>query len=163
MSPPPGPDPVRSAEGTAQYPFHWRRASAAIIFDPAGRVLLVHHTYLGNHWSLPGGHSEPGEDPMATVVREVSEETGLRVTPCRLTGVYYEPEYELVHFGILCTPDDPGTTPTPDGDEVSECAFFPPDRLPRPMKSITERRIRDALEPHPPPLPVVFRRGEETP
>ena len=33
------------------------------------------------HWALPKGLVDPGEEPLATAVREVFEETGLRVRP----------------------------------------------------------------------------------
>lgn len=37
-----------------------------------------------NEWELPGGRMEPGESTRETLVRELQEETGLRVTPGRL-------------------------------------------------------------------------------
>lgn len=40
---------------------------------PAGRP--------SGHWALPKGLVEPGEEPLATAVREVYEETGLHVRP----------------------------------------------------------------------------------
>lgn len=47
-----------------------------------GRLLLVASRYA-NHsaplWTLPGGRQQPGELLVETVVREVREETGLRV------------------------------------------------------------------------------------
>jgi 8-oxo-dGTP diphosphatase len=39
-------------------------------------VLLVDHKNA-KRWLPPGGHVEPGEDPRATVVRELKEELGL--------------------------------------------------------------------------------------
>ncbi len=32
-------------------------------------------------WSLPGGHIEAGEDPLASAIREVKEETGVAIPP----------------------------------------------------------------------------------
>lgn len=42
-------------------------------------ILLVDHKNA-RRWLPPGGHVEPGEDPRTTVVRELREELGLRVT-----------------------------------------------------------------------------------
>jgi 8-oxo-dGTP diphosphatase len=50
----------------------------AAIVD-AGRVLAARRTSppgLAGGWELPGGKVEPGEDPVAAVVREVAEELG---------------------------------------------------------------------------------------
>ena len=41
-----------------------------------GKMLLVDHKLAGL-WLPSGGHVEPGEDPRATVVREIAEELGL--------------------------------------------------------------------------------------
>lgn len=43
-----------------------------------GGVLLHRHKKLG-HWFPPGGHVEPNELPDEAAVREVLEETGVRV------------------------------------------------------------------------------------
>jgi 8-oxo-dGTP diphosphatase len=60
----------------------------AVIFDPAGRLLLIRrgHEPGAGLWSLPGGRIEPGETREQAVVREVLEETGLRVQCSRLLG-----------------------------------------------------------------------------
>lgn len=41
--------------------------------------LLLH--YIGGHWDLPKGKMEPGETLEEAAIREVFEETGLKVTP----------------------------------------------------------------------------------
>jgi len=50
--------------------------SSAIVVGPRG-VLLHLHRRLGI-WLQPGGHIDPGEEPPATALREVTEETGLQ-------------------------------------------------------------------------------------
>jgi 8-oxo-dGTP diphosphatase len=37
-------------------------------------------------WSFPGGHADEGEDPEATALRELEEETGLRAANPRVIG-----------------------------------------------------------------------------
>lgn len=122
--------------------------SAAVILDPAGQVLLVHHTYGKLNWELPGGVAELNESPVDTVRRELKEETGLDVVATRLTGVYYEPANphgEFIHFVFRCRVSPSTATPQPDGKEISELSYWPVDALPRPMSSFTYRRITDAL------------------
>ncbi|HWC82328.1 MAG TPA: NUDIX domain-containing protein [Pseudonocardiaceae bacterium] len=68
-----------------------RRVSARIVLtDRAGRVLLFHGVDPGrpdaSHWFTPGGGVEDGEELRATAVRELHEETGLRISPEQLTG-----------------------------------------------------------------------------
>jgi ADP-ribose pyrophosphatase YjhB (NUDIX family) len=53
----------------------------AIVFDDAGRVLLVERGKPPSQglWSVPGGRLEPRETLAQAVAREVREETGLIV------------------------------------------------------------------------------------
>jgi ADP-ribose pyrophosphatase YjhB (NUDIX family) len=81
---------------------HLVEAAGAIALDEHARLLVVRR---GNPpgrglWSLPGGRTQPGEDPRTCVVREVGEETGLVVEVIRLVGTLRRPfgegEY-LIH------------------------------------------------------------------
>lgn len=60
---------------------------AGIVIDESDRVLLIQRRDNG-HWEPPGGVLELGETFEQGVIREVREETGLRVEVERLTGVY---------------------------------------------------------------------------
>ena len=58
-----------------------------MITDAEGRVLVQHRIPKpSNPWSgctFPGGHVEPGENVVASTIREVKEETGLTLDPAK--------------------------------------------------------------------------------
>jgi ADP-ribose pyrophosphatase YjhB (NUDIX family) len=101
--------------------------AAAVIFNDKKEILLVKSTYQRFHpWGLPGGSLEYGESPEDAVLREVREETSLKVevefllfvkswTPDRV-GMYY-----------LCSIRDGEFQPS---EEVSEIGYFPLNDLP---------------------------------
>jgi 8-oxo-dGTP pyrophosphatase MutT (NUDIX family) len=111
---------------------------AAIIRDAEGRVLLQRRAQDGR-WSLPAGAIDPGESPAEAVVRECWEETGLRVRPERVLGVFGgadgyrsvlpggdQVEYTVVVFACEVIGGELGGR---DG-ETAELAYFPPDDRP---------------------------------
>ena len=61
-------------------------SAAAVVRDDGGRILVQRRSDNGK-WSLPGGAIDPGEAPAQAIVREVWEETGLRVRPVAILGV----------------------------------------------------------------------------
>ena len=67
-----------------------RRAVRVLVVEPAGTVLMVHgfdpHDPGTTYWYTIGGGVDPGESDREAAVREVWEETGLRVEPERLVG-----------------------------------------------------------------------------
>ncbi len=77
-------------------------------------------------------------------MREVSEETGLSVEAQRTTGVYYDRATDWLHFAFLCCRTDENEIFRFD-QEVTACAFWPTNGLPRPISDFTIRRIEDAL------------------
>ncbi|MFJ3234979.1 NUDIX domain-containing protein [Streptomyces sp. NPDC086787] len=66
-------DIVQTREPTAE-----TLASGVLLFDEEDRVLLVDPTYKAG-WEFPGGVVEPGEAPARAGMREVAEETGIRL------------------------------------------------------------------------------------
>ena len=62
-------------------------AVAAIVRNEAGQILFQRRRDDGL-WSLPAGAIDPGETPATAIVREVREETGLRVEPIGILGVF---------------------------------------------------------------------------
>ncbi len=65
-----------------------RVAARILLIDEADRVLLFHGIDPADptdvYWVTPGGGLEPGESPAQGAVRELFEETGLRVGPGEL-------------------------------------------------------------------------------
>ena len=78
-----------------------------MITDPEGRVLVQERLPKpSNTWSgltFPGGHVEPGETVVASVIREVREETGLTITDIVPAGYiqWYPPERQSQYFVFL--------------------------------------------------------------
>jgi 8-oxo-dGTP diphosphatase len=67
--------------------------AGAVIQNEAGQLLMIKRRNEpgAGLWSLPGGRIEPGETDQQAVVREVAEETGLRVTCGALLGSVERP------------------------------------------------------------------------
>ncbi len=66
-------------------------ASAAIFDESHQKILLTRRTDNGR-WCLPGGAMDAGESAEECCVREVWEETGLRVKVTRFIGLYSSPD-----------------------------------------------------------------------
>jgi 8-oxo-dGTP pyrophosphatase MutT (NUDIX family) len=63
-----------------------RQVVRVVLIDPAGLVLLLStrdasNPAFGSSWELPGGGIENGENYADAAVREVWEETGIRINP----------------------------------------------------------------------------------
>lgn len=67
--------------------------SIGAVRDETGRVLVMRRADTGD-WDFPGGAMNLGETLVEALVREVREETGLRVEPLRLVGLYTAPELQ---------------------------------------------------------------------
>ena len=68
------------------------KTAAAIIEFPNNKILLIKRGTLvfRGYWALPGGKVEAGETAEQAIVREVEEETGLKVEIVRKIGEYHE-------------------------------------------------------------------------
>lgn len=64
---------------------------SATIFDESRTKVLITRRTDNGRWCLPGGRMEAGESAAETIVREVEEETGLRIRVRRLIGIYTSP------------------------------------------------------------------------
>jgi len=60
-------------------------------------VLLVRPWLGTNRWSMPGGGLHPGESPLDGVIREVYEETNIRLQPESIQSLFSAP-YKFCGF-----------------------------------------------------------------
>jgi len=70
---------------------------AAAVFDESGTKLLMTRRTDNGQWYLPGSGMEPGESASECCLREVLQETGLRVSISRLIGIYSTPGRIVVY------------------------------------------------------------------
>ncbi|EFL01992.1 NUDIX hydrolase [Micromonospora sp. M42] len=66
----------------------------AVIRNEAGDLLMIHRTD-NDLWAIPGGGHDAGESIEETVVREVEEETGIRVAVQSIVGTYTNPHHVM--------------------------------------------------------------------
>jgi mutator protein MutT len=80
----------------------------AIIRDQQNRILLQRRSDYGD-WGLPGGGMDAGESIEETMIREVYEETGLKIKEYNLYTIYSGPRMKYRY---------------PDGNEVVFVMFL---------------------------------------
>lgn len=115
---------------------------AAVVTNDQGEVLVIQRQDTGA-WQLPGGILEQYESIHDGVRREVHEETGLRVEPLHLTGVYKNIPLGVVALVFLARHVDGTPTPT---DESAVVEWWPANRITDEMTEAFAIRITDALD-----------------
>jgi ADP-ribose pyrophosphatase YjhB (NUDIX family) len=114
-----------------------------------GEVLLVKNSYVAYH-SLPGGYVRKGESGREAALRELLEETGMRVGPNELKPVLdenhdWEGKREHIEIFELDAAQRPSISV--DHREVVSAEFYPPRaalalQLFPPLRKVIERRMQ---------------------
>jgi NAD+ diphosphatase len=101
------------------------------VIDDRERILLGSNAmWEVNRWSILAGFVEPGESFEEAVVREVAEESGVRVAAPRYLGSQPWPFPASVMIGFEARAVDAGeVVPRPDGDEIVDLRWFSRDEL----------------------------------
>lgn len=107
--------------------------AAGVLLARRGEILLVKRKFepRAGWWSLPAGFMEYGESPERTAVRELREETGLRVRLTGLFGVYAGFDDPRVRAVLILYTAERLAGRLRAGDDAIEVRYFPLSRLPR--------------------------------
>jgi 8-oxo-dGTP diphosphatase len=108
-------------------------SAGAVVLGPGGTVLLVHRPKYDD-WSFPKGKLDRGEHATAAAVREVEEETGVRVRlglPLRSQRYPVRAGAKLVHYWIGRAVGDGDVSGYAPNSEIDEVGWFPIDKARR--------------------------------
>ena len=83
-------------------PYRHSVSVAGAVIDDEGRFLAIQRRD-NDKWEIPGGILELRETPEEGVLREVLEETGVKVHVERLTGVYKNMERGIIALVFRCS------------------------------------------------------------
>jgi 8-oxo-dGTP diphosphatase len=122
-------------------------AVAAVISDPAGRVLMCQQSQGHRWWTLPGGKIHPGESPLHAAVRDICEEVGAEVNLVDLVGLYQltSPGDDLpdVLVHVFRAKVDGEITVNAPG-RICRASWHDVDDLPTPMTPVARAALPDA-------------------
>lgn len=138
------------------------RAAGAVVLRPGSdepEVLVVHRPRYDD-WSLPKGKLDDGESAPAAAVREVAEETGVRIrlsTPLDTTRYRTDQGRKEVHWwiGVPLTQTEAAAV---DVDEVDEVAWWPASRAMMKLTQVAEQELVARGVETPPTTPFVMLR-----
>ena len=129
-------------------------SAGALIFDPAGRLLILKPTYKSG-WTIPGGVMEAdGESPWEACQREVREETGLEVSRGRLAAMDFRPAKPGRLAGIRylfdCgqVADEALADVKLQPEEISESRLVPLTEAFTLLRGPISRRVQSATQGH---------------
>lgn len=120
---------------------------AAVVTNGEGQVLVIKRRDSGA-WQLPGGVLELEERIEDGLRREVWEETGVRVEPVRLTGVYKNMKLGVVALVFRARPVEGTPRST---EEAADVAWWTAEEVAAGMSEAFAVRILDGLRGDGPP------------
>ena len=116
------------------------------VFDLAGAVMLVKHTYAAG-WILPGGGVEKGEQLIAAAIREIHEEAGLIAEgPLTLHGIFSNETVFSGDFVCCYVLRQFRREAWVPNFEISDASFFALNQLPTDITAGSKRRLDEIMK-----------------
>ncbi len=112
-----------------------------------GRYLLgLRKSVLGfGTWGFPGGHVEPGEDPLIAGSRELAEETGLELIGARAAGWFSHSAAERQYVTLYVEGDAYGEAVVAEPTKCREWHWFGVPDLPKALFAPTSAYFRSLM------------------
>ncbi|MFH8257738.1 NUDIX hydrolase [Streptomyces roseolus] len=129
----------------------WHVGANALVRDLDGRVLIV-RPGRSRTWQLPGGQVDAHETPPQAAVRELYEETSLRLSPGPLLAMSFEhpsPGWDhptqimLFDLGVV---DATAVTLAPQDPDIAECQWAEPAAAAALLGPTRAERLRAGLD-----------------
>jgi len=116
-----------------------RIGTNGIVINESGDVLLIQRDDTRT-FAPPGGGVEAGELPTENIVREVEEETGIKVVPVRLVGLYFLEwgNTSWLNFSFRCIQRSGKLSTSPESIQVG---YYLINNLPSPMAPLHRERL----------------------
>jgi len=89
---------------------------AGLVLNDKDEVLLIDNPRRG--WEYPGGMVEPGESLHDALVREIQEESGVKVETIGFVGVCKNVQKDVVNLDFVCRYVSGELTPSEESIEV---------------------------------------------
>jgi ADP-ribose pyrophosphatase YjhB (NUDIX family) len=154
---------LRPAPGAPRAESHPIPTVGALIFDGAGRVLMIRTHKWSNLWGIPGGKIKTGETSEAALRRELLEETALEVDDIEFVLVqdcvsspefYRDAHFVLLNYTCRCRPGlESGVRLNEEAQEFRWLSLDDAFRLPL---NTPTRRLLEVVQANPRPGAVAI-------
>ena len=125
----------------------------ALIFNAQGEMLMLRTHKWSNKWGIPGGKIKGGETAEAALIREIKEETGLKLMAIRFEMIQdcIQPTefYRQAHFLLLNYTAKAATCEVTLNDEAETFCWVSPEKAAALDLNQPTRILLDHVRSHP--------------
>lgn len=136
---------------------------SAVVFSENKTKVLVQKREDLKIWTIPGGGLEKGETLSQAVVREVYEETGIKVKPLAISGIYVREIkfFSSINITFVCL--SLGGKLKVDSNENLAVAWMPIKKALKETTFPTPLKIKDAINQKEWPKLRIFKELKDFP